>query len=184
MWVPWRLERSPLAPAVPLEGSDTVEGLQALERRRLTEALSGGAAVGAAAAGRAGAAATGRRAFQRYRGPFIDQLSIEDLKAAPKSWALFWRGGERASAADAYSLPASLAVLHERTEASRGGREGLHTGLCVLPILTKFSLLLQNKSTLTVASAPASGCRRTLCPSCPTTCAWRAPSCWPPFTCG
>ncbi|PSC73348.1 Drug Metabolite transporter superfamily [Micractinium conductrix] len=116
MWVPWRLERSPLAPAVPLEGSDTVEGLQALERRRLTEALSGGAAVGAAAAGRAGAAATGRRAFQRYRGPFIDQLSIEDLKAAPKSWALFWRGGERASAADAYSLPASLAVLHERTE--------------------------------------------------------------------
>lgn len=93
MWQPWRLLRSPLSPGVPLEGTDTVQGLRILERQRLTEALL----QPAAGAGGATAAATSggwQRRFQRYRGPFIEQLSMADLKRDPKSWAVFWKGSE------------------------------------------------------------------------------------------
>ncbi|KAL4419286.1 hypothetical protein ABPG77_008336 [Micractinium sp. CCAP 211/92] len=119
----WRLRRNPLAPGVPLEGTDTVEGLRTLERQRLAELLqqqAAGSNIGSggnAVSGSRGSNGGWRRAFTRYRGPFIEQLTLEDMKQAPKSWAVFWRGSERAgAAAEAYSLPASLAVLHERTE--------------------------------------------------------------------
>lgn len=103
MWTPWHLMRSPLAPGVPLEGTDTVAGLRMLERQRLSQLLSSvdpggdGGRGGAAAGGPAAAAAGGgwRRSFQRYRGPFIEHLTTEDLKAAPKSWGVFWKGSER-----------------------------------------------------------------------------------------
>lgn len=112
--MPWLLRRSPLAPAVPLEGSDTVQGLSTLERLRRAELLpdAGEARHGGGNGGGGG----WRRAYQRYRGPYLEQLTGADLQAAPKGWALFWHGGERGSAADAYSLPASLAVLRERAE--------------------------------------------------------------------
>ncbi|KAL4424091.1 hypothetical protein ABPG75_001392 [Micractinium tetrahymenae] len=122
----WRLRRNPLAPGVPLEGTDTVEGLCALERLRLAELLrqqaAGNGAGGSGGSGNCSGSRGGnsgwRRAFTRYRGPFIEQLGLEDLKQAPKSWAVFWKGSERGAAADAYNLPASIAVLHERTEES------------------------------------------------------------------
>lgn len=125
--VPWRLQRSPLAPGVPLEGSETVEGLRTLERLRLAELLQqqqggGGDAGGGRAGGRAGG--SWQRAFQRYRGPFIEQLGPDDLKQDPKSWSIFWKGSERGQAAEAYNLPASLAVLHERTEVSEWSVRG------------------------------------------------------------
>lgn len=99
-----------------------VQGLRNLERMRLAELLqeptpatfaSGRAGSGAAAGSGGGG---WRRRFQRYRGPFIEQLAVEDLKADPKPWAVFWRGSEAGRWAAAYSLPASLDVLHERTE--------------------------------------------------------------------
>lgn len=163
MWQPWRLLRSPLSPGVPLEGTDTVQGLRILERQRLAEALQQPADGSGSAAAAAGAG--WRRRFQRYRGPYIEQLSTEDLKREPRSWAVFWKGSETGQLAQvrvfgcapqacmepcsqlavhgpactaaagccrsasvvppilsthlmaqAYNLPASLDVLHERTE--------------------------------------------------------------------
>ncbi|PRW61143.1 Prenylated rab acceptor PRA1 isoform A [Chlorella sorokiniana] len=117
----WLLRRSPLSSGVPLEGSDTVQGLRNLERMRLAELLQEPTSV-TFASGRAGTSSTAtngggwRRRFQRYRGPFIEQLAVEDLKADPKPWAVFWRGSESGRWAAAYNLPASLDVLHERTE--------------------------------------------------------------------
>lgn len=163
MRMPWQLLRNPLSPGVPLEGSDTVQGLRTLERRRMTEMLqqpAGGATAGAAAAAGGGVGGWQRR-FQRYRGPFVEQLSTEDLKQAPKNWTVFWKGSEGGQLAQvrvgdsvggwsgcsniailpgtcnmpllgptqsglhrvqAYNLPASLDVLHERTEVRPAAR--------------------------------------------------------------
>lgn len=104
------LDRSPLSPAVPLEGSESVQGLRTLERQRLT---SEAAAAQPSAPDQPGAPAipTGRRTYQRFKGPYIEQLAVEDLKAAPKPWGAFAGG----SVAD-YSVPASIAALQERME--------------------------------------------------------------------
>jgi hypothetical protein len=115
--MPWFLRRSPLAPGVPLEGSDTVQGLRTLERLRRAELLPDVGEARGGGGGGGGGNGGWQRAYQRYRGPYLEQLTSADLQAAPKGWALFWRGGERGRAADAYSLPATLAVLRERAEA-------------------------------------------------------------------
>ena len=116
----WLLRRSPLSSGVPLEGTDTVQGLRTLERMRMAELLQepSPATFASGRGGNGAAPSSGgwRRRFQRYRGPFIEQLAVEDLKANPKPWAVFWRGSEGGRWADAYNLPASLDVLHERTE--------------------------------------------------------------------
>eukprot|EP00887_Chlorella_sp_A99_P003351 scaffold26.g3351.t1 len=103
------LARSPLAPSVPLEGSDTVAGLRPLERARLEEA----AALPAAAGGRGGG--WRRHAFQRYKGRSVEQLTLEELQAVPKPWRTFWCG-ERGAWQQAYTVPASVEVLEERVE--------------------------------------------------------------------
>jgi hypothetical protein len=107
-----------MAPGVPLEGSDTVQGLRTLERLRRFELLQ--APEGPDGGG--GSGGGWRRAFLRYKGPFVEQLTADDLQQAPKSWRLFWRGTEHGQAAQAYNLPASLEVLVERTEVGGGPR--------------------------------------------------------------
>lgn len=111
-------ERGPDAAALaslPSRPPYCVQGLRNLERMRLAELLQEPTPA-TFASGRAGSGGGWRRRFQRYRGPFIEQLAVEDLKADPKPWAVFWRGSEAGRWAAAYSLPASLDVLHERTE--------------------------------------------------------------------
>lgn len=97
-----------------------VQGLRNLERMRLAELLQEPTpatfASGRTANSSAPSGGGWRRRFQRYRGPFIEQLAVDDLKADPKPWAVFWRGSQAGGWADAYNLPASLDVLHERTE--------------------------------------------------------------------
>ncbi|KAI3432223.1 hypothetical protein D9Q98_003785 [Chlorella vulgaris] len=132
--MPWFLRRSPLLTSVPLEGTDTVPGLRTLERLRMAELLhappeaappvrggafrafrsfrggGGGTAVAAPAAG------DWQRCYQRYRGPFIEQLGVDELQQAPKNWDVFWKGSDKGQLAAAYNLPASIAVLRERIE--------------------------------------------------------------------
>lgn len=108
-----RLRRSPLSLSVPLDGSDTVRGLRPLERQRLVADGERAAAGGGGGGPPAPAVPTGRRHYQRYKGPFIEQLSADDLKAPPKPWGAF--AGEGTAS---YNVPASVPVLLERLEVS------------------------------------------------------------------
>ena len=117
----WRLHRSPLAPSVPLEGSETVQGLRTLERLRAASLLSDGSSTsggGPTAAGAARNAAppapSRRRRYQRYKGPFIEHLSTDDLKKDPRPWSQF--SGRSEEATFSFSIPASLDFLCERLD--------------------------------------------------------------------
>jgi hypothetical protein len=131
----WTLQRNPLAPGVPLEGTDTVEGLRNLERLRAASLLNNanGNANGAGGAGRPAAppAQNRRRRYQRYKGPFLEQLSVDDLKKDPRPWAQFSGittttapapagagGGQNNNriSMQGYTFPASLDLLCERIE--------------------------------------------------------------------
>jgi hypothetical protein len=88
---------SPLAAAVPLDGSDTVPGLRQLERTVPAEAQ--------------------RAAFhrsRRYGGPHLEQLTTDHLTAAPKPWKEFFEGASGWSGA--YVVPASWFDLWDRAE--------------------------------------------------------------------
>lgn len=100
-------KRSPLSLSVPLDGSDTVRGLRTLERETL---LNSDAVQPAAEQQHARPVAAGRRHYQRYKGPFIEQLTLEDLQAEPKPWKAFL------GSSTSYNVPASVAVLMERME--------------------------------------------------------------------
>jgi hypothetical protein len=101
------LSRSPLSPSVPLDGSETVPGLRALERLSLVD---GDAAHPVAAHHHGPVVDTGRRHYKRYKGPFLEQLTLEDVQAPPKPWGVFVGGPAT------YRVPASMAVLQERLE--------------------------------------------------------------------
>jgi hypothetical protein len=101
------LSRSPLSPSVPLDGTDTVRGLRALERLSL---VGGEKAQSGVAHRHTPVIDTGRRHYKRYKGPFLEQLTLEDVQATPKPWGTFMGGPT------AYSLPASMTVLQERLE--------------------------------------------------------------------
>jgi hypothetical protein len=111
------LQRSPLQPAVPLEGSDTVQGLSTLARLRAANLLppAGGAPRGGAAA--AAAAGGRRRRYQRFRGPFVEQATLDDLRAAPRPWTQFWGSADAGGGlGGAYNVPASADALAERVD--------------------------------------------------------------------
>ena len=123
----WRLARSPLAPSVPLDGTDTVQGLQTLERLRAARLLApNGGAGGAPTRGRQAAQAappSRRRRYQRYKGPYLEQLALDDLKKDPRPWSQFsgvgaGDGAPVALAHGSYTVPASLDLLCERMEVS------------------------------------------------------------------
>jgi hypothetical protein len=130
----WRLQRNALAPGVPLEGTDTVEGLQNLERLRLASLLNNGNPANGAGGGNRQAAPPAenrRRRYQRYKGPFLEQLSVDDLKKDPRPWSQFsgitstnttpaagggGGGNTTRFLVQGYTIPASLDLLYERVE--------------------------------------------------------------------
>ncbi|KAG7674060.1 hypothetical protein NADE_004252 [Nannochloris sp. 'desiccata'] len=129
MFARWNLHRSPLAPGVPLDGTDTVEGLRQLERLRAASLLN---SSNRNAGGQAAPPAQHRRRrYQRYKGPFLEQLSVDDLKNDPRPWSQFsgipsitapagggggGGGGIIRSSLQGYTFPASLDLLCERIE--------------------------------------------------------------------
>jgi hypothetical protein len=122
----WRLRRSPLAPSVPLEGSETVQGLRTLERLLTANLLNGTVDGDGRGGARNGSASSGhelfsrRRRYQRYKGPYLEQLTVDDLKKDPKPWKQFapvegWRWNTLE-----YSIPATLELMCERIEVGLG----------------------------------------------------------------
>lgn len=90
-----QLRRTPLSLAVPLDGTEHEMGLRQLEkysRRRLSV----------------------RKRYRRYKGPFIEYLTVEDLKKGVKDWREFLH--TRNARQDSYSVPGSLDALMERLE--------------------------------------------------------------------
>lgn len=152
----WMLRRSPLAAAVPLEGSDTVPGLRTLERLRSSNLLDTGSS--ARSRGAQAPRPSRRSNYQRFKGPFIEQMSTDDLQKTPKPWKQFLGDGNQG-----FNLPASVDVLSERTEVRTRRHAALlsHCGGAPPP---------------SNAGVPAGCCRKTSRPTCPTTSAWRAPS--------
>jgi len=121
MWKGWHLDRSPLAPSVPLEGSDTVQGLQAIERLRAAELLEGRKQqnVGKSRSSNIEESRVrGRRAqYRRYKGPFLEYLSFDDLKRDPRRWSEFFGTDNPLSRGESnISVPASLDLLAERID--------------------------------------------------------------------
>lgn len=117
----WRLQRSPLAPSVPLDGTDTVQGLQTLERLRAARLLPNNATGNGPPNGprqAPQAPPSRRRRYQRYKGPYLEQLATDDLKKEPRPWAQFTGvpAGEATTFASSYTVPASLDLLCERME--------------------------------------------------------------------
>ena len=135
----WNLQRNPLVPSVPLEGTDTVRGLSTLERMRTADLIVSNhddtpkkENVGV------------RRRYQRYKGPFIEYLGLEDVKRDAKSWREF--GGQESSKVPrggvSFSIPASLDLLAERVDV-RGPRN-VGTKSMLHALLTLISCLQEN----------------------------------------
>jgi hypothetical protein len=133
MFARWNLHRSPLAPGVPLEGTDTVEGLRQLERLRAASLLNNGNRNATGAGGQAAPPVQHRRRrYQRYKGPFLEQLSVDDLKKYPRPWSQFsgitnvttpaaGGGSIYRISVQGYTFPASLDLLCERIEVRGNG---------------------------------------------------------------
>ena len=58
----------------------------------------------------------GRQGYQRYKGPYLDQLRLPDLKTSPVSWIIALCGGSQAYWKHAYNVPEHAAMLQERLE--------------------------------------------------------------------
>jgi hypothetical protein len=127
MWLPWNLSRNPLVPSVPLDGTDSVQGLRTLERLRaaeLLDTLQNDSQCKSDKSARERQRAARRRRYQRYKGPFVEYSTLEDLKRDPQSWKDFSgyssrdRGDERH-----FDVPARLDLLAERIDV-RAHRQG------------------------------------------------------------
>ena len=57
-----------------------------------------------------------RKGYQRYKGPYLDQLQPSDLETPPVPWMVAICGGDRAKWTNAYNVPESAAMLQERLE--------------------------------------------------------------------
>ncbi|GMH33857.1 hypothetical protein BSKO_01691 [Bryopsis sp. KO-2023] len=89
------LQRTPLSAAVPLDGTEHQMGLRQLERlNRQTPGV--------------------RTRYRRYKGPFIEYLTVEDLKKEAREWNDFLHCSK--SALDCYTVPGSVDALVERLE--------------------------------------------------------------------
>ena len=101
---------TPLSHSVPLDGSEAVLGLRQLQRHQDGQKL-------ARALEPAGQASTsGRTESARYKGPFIDQLTLDDLARPPRPWAQFFTGGPAGPWTAAYNVPEHTAMLRERAQ--------------------------------------------------------------------
>lgn len=106
-----RLPSSPLCLSVPLEGTDKVQGLHALERSALEE-------------WRRSPTPTGPSKLRRYRGRRLSSLKAADLHAAARPWPAFL-GREAPSFDHAFTLPGDLEDLAGRVEV-RGVGSRMH----------------------------------------------------------
>lgn len=136
------LERSPLAPSVPLDGSDTVAGLRTLERLRASNLLppNNGPSTSSRAPPTESAWASRRRKYQRFKGPFIEHLTVDDMKKNPKPWNQFTINGENGRLQDAYNVPATLDILAERFEENIATYLPNYLRLALLVIMLTFYL--------------------------------------------
>ncbi|KAK9813247.1 hypothetical protein WJX72_011400 [[Myrmecia] bisecta] len=105
-------KKSPLAPNVPLEGSDTVLGLRQLERQRLAEASP----FRTLAPDRLFQSNPGRRNYTRYKGPFLEETRLDSLRAPPRPWPQFLHHGANSSVIVAYNVPEDVRMLCERLD--------------------------------------------------------------------
>ncbi|KAK9802738.1 hypothetical protein WJX73_005182 [Symbiochloris irregularis] len=110
----WRnhaFRRSALSSSVPLDGSETVVGLRQWNRhlrgKDLNDYLQNNLA---------GLQGLGRTGYRHYKGPYLDQLSRQDLQHLPVPWLLSLCGGDLRTWAQAYNLPEHSAMLQERLE--------------------------------------------------------------------
>jgi hypothetical protein len=110
----WTLRRNPLAASVPLDGSDTVQGLRDLERLRSAALLRGGSHSSTLRASHG--PSQRRQKYRRFKGPYMEQLTFDDLKKAPRSWSQFLGLREADWTVQGYSVPATLDLLCERIE--------------------------------------------------------------------
>lgn len=107
-----QFRRSPLSPCVPLDGTESVMGLQTLNRlqRAGIDPFQPNPPSDAAERTRR------PRAYQRYRGPYLDQLTVEDIKRPAAPWKQFFYNGEHGKWSESYNVPEDLAMLQERME--------------------------------------------------------------------
>lgn len=89
------LHKSPLSLAVPLDGTDHVMGL--LELQRLSRRKE-----------------SARSRYRRYKGPFIEQITLDDLQKKPVDWRHFFNNPQVSQ--PSYSVPGSVDCLLERLE--------------------------------------------------------------------
>jgi hypothetical protein len=108
-----------------LEGTDTTPGLRSLERAQLKERLLSHAradtsAITSPSSSRFTHEQGQRSAVQaarlRYKGPYLSEVTVDDLKQEPRPWSVFFANGERGRLKDAYSLPRCVAALQNRAE--------------------------------------------------------------------
>ena len=114
---------SPLCPSVPLDGSSTVLGLRDLDKHlRAAEAIaelekqtprdrqqqSPQLVHGS------------RPSYQRYKGPYLEQLTASDLQRQPQDWQNFAgvqpQSRSSNSWANHFNVPEHLSMLSERME--------------------------------------------------------------------
>lgn len=88
-----------------------------------------------------------RAGYERYRGPYLHQLTVEDLRKAKPLWQeFFYNGDSTAGWQDAYNAPEHLGMLQERME------ENLIYYLvtpCMRLGSVKYNTLFRNSPTLT-----------------------------------
>jgi hypothetical protein len=105
--------RSPshsLAATVPLDGTDTVEGLRSLERKQLSRLLeSGGDGFWTNCQNR-------RRHYRLFKGPNIETVTVDDLQKHPSPWVDFLHTKDKSTFYNAYNIPANINILQERIE--------------------------------------------------------------------
>ena len=125
-------QRSPLSPGVPLEGSDTVQGLRQIDHLRRTEMLK--QSLGVPGGGHHApctspvpalraipsrwmiAPAGNRQQYERYKGPYLSQLTAEHLQQQPRPWPEFIYASRTGARDMAYNVPSHTRMLWERME--------------------------------------------------------------------
>lgn len=107
-------------PSVPLDGTDSVQGLRTLERLRaadLLDTLQNKSKYKSDANIGDRHRTARRRRYQRYKGPFVEYSTLEDLKRDPRPWKDFSGHNASGRGDDRYfDVPACLDLLAERID--------------------------------------------------------------------